>query len=128
MATMERFNAALKKGAIPLETGATVPMTAQMKYDYLAAVHTMDQLLNLTDDMEKTSKNRAAMREKFFKSCRITLKKLVDENATFDSIKQIDSAIKALKDCRDEVAKIDYAEQESKRLYKFVEDGVSAGR
>lgn len=126
MATKERFQTALKKGAIPIESGAAVPMTAQMKYDYLAAVHTMDQLLNLADEIKERSERREALREKISNSFKLSLKKFVDSEGII-TLKQIDTAIKGLQECHNELAKIEYAAKESEVLAKFIEDGVSAG-
>ena len=41
--------------------------------------------------------------------------------------KQIDSAMKVLKECHDELLKIDSVARECEKLAKITEDGVSAG-
>ena len=127
MATVERFNAVLKRGSIALENGSTVPLTAQMKYDYLAAVHTMEQLLNLNDEIEKRKKKRETQREKISNNCRAALKNLVDSDEIF-TVKKIDAVIKILHEFHSELEKMDIIEAETAKLAKFVEDGVSAGR
>ena len=127
MATKERFQTALKKGAIATESGSSVPMTAQMKYDYLAAVHTMDQLLDLADAVKERTDKRNALKEKISNSCKISLKKFVESEGVL-TLKQIDTAIKGLQECHNELAKIEHAAKECDELAKFIEDGVSAGR
>ena len=127
MATLERFKDALKIGISFGDGGAHRQLTAQMKYDYLAAVHTMEQLTNLANEFEARKKRRAELREKLSASCKLSLKKFVESDETL-TLKQIDNAIKGLTECRNEFAKMDSAEHESEKLYKFIEDGISAGR
>ena len=126
MATIDRFKTALKIG-ISFKDGESLrPLTAQMKYDYLAAVHTMDQLTNLANEFEERKKRRAALREKLSDSCRKSLKKIADGEDVL-TLKQIDSAIKGLREFRDELFKMETLDKESEKLAKFIEDGVSAG-
>lgn len=126
MATIDRFKTALKIG-ISFKDGESLrPLTAQMKYDYLAAVHTMDQLTNLANEFEERKKRRAALREKLSDSCRKSLKKIADGEDVL-TLKQIDSAIKGLREFRDELFKMETLDKESEKLAKLIEDGVSAG-
>ena len=127
MATIDRFKNALKVGISFGDGGANRPLTAQMKYDYLAAVHTMDQLTNLYNEFEERKKKRAEFREKLSTSCKLSLKKFVESEGEL-TLKQLDNAIKGLVECRNEIAKMDSVEKESEKLAKFIEDGVSAGR
>ena len=126
MATIDRFKDALDSGIALSDSEKTVPLTAQMKYDYLAAVHTMDQLLNLSDEFQARKKRRTAFTEKISNACKMSLKKIV-ENDGILTTKQIDSAMKVLKDCHDELLKLESVSHESDKLAKFIEDGVSAG-
>ena len=126
MATIDRFKTALKIG-IALKDGESLrPLSAQMKYDYLAAVHTMDQLTNLANEFEERKKRRDALREKLSDSCRKSLKKIADGEEIL-TLKQVDSAIKGLSEFRDELLKMETLDKESEKLAKLIEDGVSAG-
>ena len=126
MATIDRFKTALKIG-IALKDGESLrPLSAQMKYDYLAAVHTMDQLTNLANEFEERKKRRDALREKLSDSCRKSLKKIADGEEIL-TLKQVDSAIKGLSEFRDELLKMETLDKETEKLAKFIEDGVSAG-
>jgi|GEM_PF-1450016 len=127
MATLDRFKNALKIGISFGDGGANKPLTAQMKYDYLAAVHTMEQLTALANEFEERKKRRAEFREKVSASCKLSLKKFVESEEHL-TLKQIDNAIKGLTECRNELAKLDSLDRESEKLYKFIEDGISAGR
>ena len=62
MATIDRFKTALRIGISFKDGENLIPLTAQMKYDYLAAVHTMDQLTNLHNELEERKKRRDALR------------------------------------------------------------------
>lgn len=125
MAVIDRFKDALESNKITDANDLEVPMSAQMKYDYLAAVHTMEQLEKLAREFENRKRARTKLKDELFKSCKQAIKKLAaDENIT---LKKIDDAIKILKDCRREVMKIDSAERESNKLASFIKDGVSAG-
>lgn len=127
MATIvERFKDALDVGEISAE-GRTISLSPQMKYDYMAAVHTMEEVLSLQAEINKRKKKRTELRTKISNSCRLSLKKIV-EGSELLTIKQIDSAIKGLQECRNELFKIETAEHESGKLEKIIEDGVSAGR
>lgn len=126
MATIDRFKDALDSGIALSDSERTVPLTAQMKYDYLAAVHTMDQLMNLHDEFQARKKRRVAFREKISNACKMSLKKIVESNEVLTT-KQISAAIKALNDCHDELLKIESVSNECDKLEKFIADGVSAG-
>lgn len=125
MATIDRFKSALSSGMV-FPDGHSVQLTAQMKYDYLAAVHTMDQLLNLNEEFQARKKRRDEFREKISNACKVSLKKIVDSEDVL-TVKQINAAIKALKDCHDEILKIESIDGECERLAKITADGVSAG-
>ena len=125
MATMDRFKDALKKGKVSADANAA-PLTAQMKYDYLAAIHTMEQLTDLAEEIESRKKRRVSLREKISNGCKNSLKKISDSDEVL-TLKQIDSAIKGLQECRNELFKLECVEQESAKLAKFIEDGISAG-
>ncbi len=126
MATLDRFKDALKIGISFGDGGPNRQLTAQMKYDYLAAVHTMEQLTNLTAEFEERKKRRDALREKLSDSCRKSLQKIAEGDGIL-TVKQIDSAIKGLTEFRNELVKLDSVEGESEKLFKFIEDGISAG-
>ncbi|MBR2179165.1 MAG: hypothetical protein IJ862_02060 [Selenomonadaceae bacterium] len=127
MATIDRFKDALQIGKIFTE-GASMKLDAQLKYDYLAAVHTMDQLQDLATEFKDRNKKRDDFKAKLLNSCRNTLKNLVDDENGLKDLKNIDHAIKVLNDCRTELLKLDGAAHESHKLAKKIEDGVSAGR
>ena len=127
MATIDRFKTALKIG-ISFKDGESLrPLTAQMKYDYLAAVHTMTQLTEMAQEFEERKKRRAEFREKVSTSCKLSLKKFVESDEIL-TLKQIDNAVKGLAECRNELLKLDSLDKECEKLYKFIEDGVTAGK
>ena len=127
MATVDRFKEAVDKGRISVGGGAAAPLSAQMKYDYLAAIHTMEQLTNLAEEMENRSEYREKLKAELLKSCCQSLKKIADDENGL-TVKKIDAAIKMLNDCRYEVTKIESATRESNKLFELIKDGVSAGR
>ena len=124
--TIDRFKEPLEDGGIEVD-GEFIKMTAQMKYDYLAAVHSMEQLLNVIEAIQKQNKKRANLREKISNSCKMSLKKLADTEEII-TLRQIDSTIQGLQDCRNELLKLDTADKETAKLFEYVKDGVSAGR
>ena len=126
MATLDRFKDSVETGTIIDANDLEVPLSAQMKYDYLAAIHTMEQLEKLSREMENRKRSRANLKDELFKSCRQSLKKLAEDNNAL-TLKKIDDAIKTLNDCRREIMKIDSAARESDKLAKLIKDGVSAG-
>ena len=126
MATLDRFKEAVDAGTIIDANDLEVPLSAQMKYDYLAAVHTMEQLEKLAREIENRKRSRAKLEDELFKSCKQVLKKLADDEKPL-TLKKIDDAIKTLNDCRREIMKIDSAARESEKLAKLIKDGVSAG-
>ena len=127
MATLDRFKEAVENGTTIDANDLEVPLSAQMKYDYLAAIHTMEQLEKLAREIENRKRSRAKLKDELFTSCKHTIKKLADDQNPL-TLRKIDDAIKLLKDCRREIMKIDSAEKESGKLAKLIEDGVSAGR
>lgn len=126
MSVIDRFKETLENGTITDAHDLEVPISAQLKYDYLAAVHTMEQLEKLAREIENRKRSREQLKSDLYKSCRQAIKKLADEEKEL-SLKRIDDAIKLLKDCRREIMKIDSAAKESDKLAKFIKDGVSAG-
>ena len=127
MATIDRFKEAVESGAISDANDMEAPLSAQMKYDYLAAIHTMEQIEKLAREFENRSRSRESLKEELFKSCKQAIKKIADDEKAL-TLKKVDDAIKILSDCRREIMKIDSAEKESGKLAKLIEDGVSAGR
>ena len=128
MATIDRFKAAIKNGKLASESGSIVALTAQMKYDYLAAIHTMEQIEELAETIKERTEKRNALREKIISSCRNTLKNLIENEKALTEIKHIDHALKVLNECRSEILKMEAQNHEDKKLGKVIEDGVSAGR
>ena len=127
MATIDRFKEILKKGKI-MTNDAALKLDAQLKYDYLAAIHTMDQLENLATEFKEREKKRDEFKAKLLNSCRNTLKNLVEDENGLKELKNIDHAIKVLNDCRTELLKLEGQAHENRKLGKKIEDGVSAGR
>ena len=126
LATIDRFKDAVDKGRISVGGGAAAPLSAQMKYDYLAAIHTMQQLENLAAEIEVRKEYRAKLKNELLKSCCQSLKKLAEDEDNL-TLRKIDAAIKMLTDCRYEVAKVDSATREAEKLAELIKDGVSAG-
>ena len=126
MATLDRFKEAVETGTTIDANDLEVPLSAQMKYDYLAAIHTMEQLEKLAREIENRKRSRIKLEDELFKSCKQLLKKLADSEKPL-TLKKIDDAIKTLKDCRREIMKIDSAARESEKLAKLIKDGISAG-
>ena len=127
MATIDRFKEAVEHGRISVGGGAAAPLSAQMKYDYLAAIHTMEQLTNLAEEIEVRNDYRKKLKAELLKSCCQSLKKVADDESSL-TLKKIDATIKTLIDFRCEIAKIDSATRESEKLFDLIKDGVSAGR
>ena len=126
MATIDRFKEAVEAGTVIDANDLEVPLSAQLKYDYLAAIHTMEQLEKLAREIENRKRSRIKLEDELFKSCKQLLKKLADSEKPL-TLKKIDDAIKTLNDCRREIMKIDSAARESDKLAKLIKDGVSAG-
>lgn len=126
MAIIDRFKDALETGTITDAHDLEVPISSQLKYDYLAAVHTMEQLEKLAREIENRKRSRENLKADLYKSCKQAIKKIADDEKEL-SLKRIDDAIKILNDCRREIMKIDSASKESEKLAKFIKDGVSAG-
>ena len=125
MGTFERFQGALKNGTVTPEGGEK--LSAQMKYDYMAAVHTMEQILNLDKEFKARKKQRENLLEKISSSCKKSLTKIVESEGVL-TFKQLDAAIKGLQECRNEISKIETVAKEDEKLAKIIVDGVSAGR
>ena len=126
LATIDRFREFMDSGKIK-SGDVDVPLSAQLKYDCLAAIHTMEQLENLAAEIESRKKYRAELREKLLRSCSQSLKKLGEDEEGL-TVKKIDAAIKMLMELRMEIIKVDSAAKESDKLANFIRDGVSAGR
>ena len=125
MATIDRFKEIVESGIILDADDMEAPLSPQMKYDFLAAINSMEQLEALKAEIENRKKYRAKLKAELLKSCCQSLKKVVeDENGL--TLKKIDAAIKMLSDCRYEVTKIDSVERETDKLAKIVRHGVSA--
>ena len=125
MATIDRFKEVVESGIILDADDMEAPLSPQMKYDFLAAINSMEQLEALKAEIENRKKYRAKLKAELLKSCCQSLKKVVeDENGL--TLKKIDAAIKMLSDCRYEVTKIDSVERETDKLAKIVRHGVSA--
>ena len=125
MGTFERFQGALKNGTVSPEGGEK--LSAQLKYDYMAAVHTMEEILNLDKEFKSRKKIRENLLEKISGSCRKSLSKIVESEGAL-TLKQLDAAIKGLQECRNEIFKIDAIAREDEKLAKIIVDGISAGR
>lgn len=126
MATIDRFKDALAVGKVLTDEETSFTLTAQMKYDYLAAVHTMDQLTNLWKEFETRKKRRNALREKISDACKVSLKKIAETEGAL-TLKQVIAAEKLLRECHEELLKIESVASESDKLFKCIADGVSAG-
>ncbi len=125
MAVMERFQQILKDGALPKDMGgASLP--AQAKYDFLAALHSMEQLTNVIEALEKRKKKRETFKGKIVDTCKKNLSKLLE--GEINSSKDVEKAIDVLKACRQELTAMEAEESADKAIAKLVEDGVSAGR
>ncbi len=125
MGTFERFQDALKNGTVNPDGGEK--LSAQLRYDYLAAVHTMEQIMNLEKEFKSRREQRTKLLEKISTSCRKSLKNIVDSEGVF-TLKQIDAAITGLQECRSEILKLEHSEKIDGKLSKIIVDGVSAGR
>lgn len=125
MGTFERFQDALKNGTVTPEGGGQ--LSAQLKYDYLAAVHTMEQLMNLEKEFKARKERRDQLLEKLSVSCKKSLQKIVDSEGVF-TLKQIEAAIRGLEECRSEILRIEHSEKVDGKLAALIKDGVSAGR
>lgn len=125
MATIDRFKDMLKQGHLPKEQGGQA-LTAQTKYDFLAAVHTMDQLQALEAAFDKRAQKRATLQEKLLATSRATLQKLLEDEEGLASLRDLDAAIKVLTACRTELLTIETEQRTEKALAKFIADGITA--
>ena len=126
MATMDRFREMLRENRVKTDEGS-VELSAQIKYDFLAAVHTMEQIEKLQKVIENRRNKRAALREKIATSCFNALKVLEDKEKLKD-VKSLDAALRVLGECRTEMIKLASSDHEDDKLAKEIQDGVSAGR
>lgn len=125
MATIDRFKEVVESGVIVDADEMEAPISPQMKYDYMAAINAMQQLMDVTAEMTNRKNSRTKMKAELLRICCQSLKKIAeDENGL--TIKKIDAAIKLLSDCRYEITKIDSAERETDKLAKLVSKGITA--
>lgn len=126
MATIDRFKEILAKGGFTID-GKFVPLTPQLKYDCMAAVHTMEEILNLAAEIQKRNAKRDKLREKISSSFKLSLKKFIEDEEPI-TLKKIDAAIQGLHECRRELLKIESTAKETEKLAEFIRDGITAGR
>ncbi|MBR6711481.1 MAG: hypothetical protein IKI76_00595 [Selenomonadaceae bacterium] len=125
MATVDRFKEVVESGIIMDADDMEAPLSPQMKYDFMAAINSIEQLESLIAEIANRKKYRAKLKAELLKSCCQSLKKLADNEEDF-TLRKIDMAIKMLMDCRYEVTKIDSVEKETDKLSKLIRKGVSA--
>ena len=124
-AVADRFKEIVESGIILDADDMEAPLSPQMKYDFLAAANSIEQLENLIAEIANRKKYREKLRAELLKGCCQSLRKVADNEADF-TLRKIDMAIKMLTDCRYEVTKIDSAEKETEKLSKMIRKGVSA--
>ncbi len=125
MATIDRFKDMLKNGKLAKDQGG-LPLSPQTKYDFLAAVHTMDQIEQLAEALDSRAKKRASLKKKFEETSRTALQSFLEKEDSFSSTKNIEAAIKVLLTCHNEFLKMEGEEQEDRILGKFIQDGITA--
>ena len=125
MATIDRFKEVVESGTILDADDMEAPLSPQMKYDYMAAINAMQQLMDITAEIANRKNYRAKLKAELLKSCCQSLKKIADDENGL-TLKKIDAAIKMLTDCRSEITKIDILERETDKLAKLVRKGISA--
>jgi len=125
MATMERFQAVIKEGELPSELGGA-RLSAQAKYDFLAALHSMEQLTAVIEAIDKRKKKRETLKEKIIGTTKKSVSKLIEGD--FSSIKDIEKIIEILEVCKKELMMIECEALSDKAIGKLVVDGISAGR
>ena len=125
MATVDRFKEVVESGIILDADDMEAPLSPQMKYDFMAAINSIEQLENLIAEIANRKKYREKLKAELLKSCCQSLKKIADDENGF-TMRKIDMAIKMLMDCRYEITKIESAEKETEKLSKLIRKGVSA--
>lgn len=125
MATADRFKEVVESGIIIDADDMEAPLSPQMKYDFMAAINSIEQLENLIAEITNRKKYREKLKAELLKSCCQSLKKIADDENGF-TMRKIDMAIKMLMDCRYEITKIESAEKETEKLSKLIRKGVSA--
>ena len=125
MAVTDRFKEVVESGVVMDADDMEAPLSPQMKYDFMAAINSIEQLESLIAEIGNRKKYRAKLKAELLKSCCQSLKKLADTEEDF-TLRKIDMAIKMLTDCRYEVTKIDSVEKETDKLSKLIRKGVSA--
>lgn len=126
MAVMERFQEILNSGELPKDLGGA-RLPAQAKYDFLAALHTMEQLTDVIEALEKRKKKRETFKGKILDTCKKSLSKLLDEEG-INSSKDVEKAMEILEACKKELATMEGEEKADNSIGKLVQDGISAGR
>ena len=127
MATIDRFKEIISKGKI-FTDDAALKLDAQLKYDFLAAFHTMEQILELQKTIDERNKKHEDFKNKLLTNCKKALNVIINEENSLKDVKSIDHAIKLLTDYRTEFVKLEAQRHEADKLAKVVKDGVSAGR
>lgn len=115
----------MQTGRLPKELGGQA-LTPQAKYDFLAAVHTMDQIQDLAVAIEKRANKRESFRERVISSSLGALDKLFADKERAFTLQNIDGAIKLLSDCRRELLILDGEEKADRVLQKIIADGITA--
>ena len=101
-------------------------LDAQMKYDVLAAIHSMEELESVINALDAHAKKRESLRKKLVMNAQAALGNLIDMEEW--KISDVDAALKVLNSCRNEIARIEGEETTEKTFRKLVQDGISAGR
>ena len=126
MAVMERFQEILKSGELPKDMGGA-RLPAQAKYDFLAALHTMEQLTDVIEALDKRKKKRETFKGKIVDTCKKSIAKLLEEDG-INTAKDVEKAIEILEACKKELATMEGEEKADNGIAKLVQGGISAGR
>ena len=118
---LERFRDMSKAGKIGSQS-----FDAQTKYDFLAAIRSMEEVEDVLKALETRSKKRESLREKLVNNAQATLGSLIDLEEW--KISDLDNALKVLNACRSEMLTMEAQANAEKAIQKLVADGVSAGR
>lgn len=118
---IERFRDISKAGKIGSQS-----FDAQMKYDFLAAIRSMEEVEDVLKALETRSKKRESLRAKLIENAHATLKTLIELEEW--KISDLDNALKVLNACRSEMLTMEAQSNAEKAIQKLVADGVSAGR
>ena len=118
---IERFKQISDNGKFGSQT-----LDPQMKYDVLAAIHSMEELESVINALDAHAKKRESLRKKLVMNAQAALGNLIDMEDW--KISDVDAALKVLNSCRNEIARIEGEETTEKTFRKLVQDGISAGR